>query len=450
MKKIFLITATLLLSAALHAQSAAAEDSARRLSDALLPDAVVRIDARDFDGAWKILDKADRIFSANDAVKYYKGYVCAARKDIPGALENFTAAYLLDTSNYWYRTKLAYLYLATGKPVQAERMYRSILRTRPYDAEAIAHLSDLCISSGALHEADSLLNVIDRLQGPNEYTELSRIEILRQEGRYDEFFGKLNVYMRESGCPPAEKTGLMTRLLKSSMPNFNYLHLEQITTIVETCLEVHPSDTSVAHFAASFYYSLNKDAKVRDIAARFPKDTLMTEFSYICAMRMKDYQAALEACDNQMELSEGNTVRLAQCHASKGDCYQYMGQTDKAFKEYGQSLKLVPDNPVVLNNYAYFMACQGRNLAKCEKMAAKVLKAEGENPTYLDTYAYILYRRHKYAEAKIYFKKALLYGGKDHAEILSHYADTLEALGETALAGGYRLQAQQKRDEAKK
>ena len=68
-----------------------------------------------------------------------------------------------------------------------------------------------------------------------------------------------------------------------------------------------------------------------------------------------------------------------------------------------------------------------------------------DNPTYLDTYGWILYLRGKAAEAKPYFKHAMLYGGKDNAVILMHFAAVLDKLGEKDLATYYRNLSESKK-----
>ena len=74
-------------------------------------------------------------------------------------------------------------------------------------------------------------------------------------------------------------------------------------------------------------------------------------------------------------------------------------------------------------------------------MSKTTIELEPDNPTYLDTFGWILYLMGKPLEAKAQFKHAMIYGGKDNAEILSHYATVLEALGESDLASIYRDQA---------
>ena len=83
-------------------------------------------------------------------------------------------------------------------------------------------------------------------------------------------------------------------------------------------------------------------------------------------------------------------------------------------------------------------------------MSQKAVTADPENATYLDTYGWILYRQKKYAEAKVVFKKALIYGGKENPEVLRHYAAVLEALDEKTLADAYRHQADIKENGKKK
>ena len=70
-------------------------------------------------------------------------------------------------------------------------------------------------------------------------------------------------------------------------------------------------------------------------------------------------------------------------------------------------------------------------------MSKITITAEPDNPTYLDTYGWILYLQGKAAEAKPYFKHAMLYGGKDSAAVLDHYAEVLYRLKEYDTARVY-------------
>ena len=121
-----------------------------------------------------------------------------------------------------------------------------------------------------------------------------------------------------------------------------------------------------------------------------------------------------------------------------------MGDTRKAYKTYQKALKLDPRNCPVLNNYAYYLSLERKRMCKAERMSKITIDEQPDNATYLDTYGWILYLRGKAEKAKPYFKHAMIYGGKDSAVILMHYAIVLEALGEEDLASYYRNLAESK------
>ena len=74
-------------------------------------------------------------------------------------------------------------------------------------------------------------------------------------------------------------------------------------------------------------------------------------------------------------------------------------------------------------------------------MSKITIEKEPDNPTYLDTYAWILHLMGDNMEAKAIFKHAMLYGGKENADILRHYSEVLDCLGEKDLAKIYFNQA---------
>ena len=76
---------------------------------------------------------------------------------------------------------------------------------------------------------------------------------------------------------------------------------------------------------------------------------------------------------------------------------------------------------------------------------ALTVSKEPDNPTYLDTYGWILHLLGEDKEAKLLFKHAMLYGGKDNAEVLLHYSEVLRALGEDDVANYYKDLADNKK-----
>ena len=132
-----------------------------------------------------------------------------------------------------------------------------------------------------------------------------------------------------------------------------------------------------------------------------------------------------------------------------GDAYHSKGDSKSSFKAYEKALKINPNYAPVLNNYAYYLSVEGKQLKKAYNMSKKTVEQEPDNATYLDTFAWILHLMGKDLEAKPFFKHAMLYGGKESAVILRHYATVLEALGEADTAKIYRNQAKRLDDAGK-
>jgi tetratricopeptide (TPR) repeat protein len=94
------------------------------------------------------------------------------------------------------------------------------------------------------------------------------------------------------------------------------------------------------------------------------------------------------------------------------------------------------------------MCLEGKKLNKALKMSRKAVELEPDNASYLDTIGWILHLKGKDQDAKTYFKRAMIYGGKDSYECVNHYAQVLEALKETDLSRYYYDLARQLQDES--
>lgn len=117
------------------------------------------------------------------------------------------------------------------------------------------------------------------------------------------------------------------------------------------------------------------------------------------------------------------------------------GAVRKAMKQcydaYDRSLDLRAENPVVLNNYAYFLSQEERDLEHALAMSSRALDLAGNNPTYLDTHAWVLFKLGRLTEARKYMLQAVSLDTTASPELFVHYGDILEALGEKFMAEVY-------------
>lgn len=127
---------------------------------------------------------------------------------------------------------------------------------------------------------------------------------------------------------------------------------------------------------------------------------------------------------------------VSDMYALSGDILYGKGQPDQAFASYDSCLQWKDDNMGALNNYAYYLSEQKRDLKRAERMSLKTIEAEPTNPTYLDTYAWILCLEQRYDEAKAYIDRALENDSDSLPShvIVEHAGDIYCLSGDTARA----------------
>jgi len=429
----------------------------KREAESIIPIVVKLMEAGQLKEAGQFLGKAEKLDPDNDAIQYYKGMLLVAASSqlqnknskemvdcLAAAAQCFAKACATDSTNLWYKRRLGNLLFMLKQDEAAAVTYNKILERAPYDSETMARLADIYISLGQLDKADSLINKVETIEGENGITQLSKLEILRQKGDFNAFFPAMLHFIAEPTIPAAEKCDILGKFMSSNDARFNSQHMTDYDALVQRCMEVYPGDTTVNNFAAGFYFSMGNYRRAIDICGEKPESQTLAYVRFASHMILKDFNAAILDCDYMAGMVTNDPKLLSEVHCNKADCLQYTSRTNEAYREYERALKINPENIVAMNNYAYLMACNGRNLSKCNTLIKKVIEVEPENPTYLDTYGWVLHKQKKNADAKAVFKKAMLYGGKDNAEVLLHYAEVLDSLGDKSLAEAYRTQAESK------
>lgn len=141
-------------------------------------------------------------------------------------------------------------------------------------------------------------------------------------------------------------------------------------------------------------------------------------------------KSALPFFKKGVVLSDENQAMKGQFYANLGECYYQLDSVEKAFEMFDETLKINPNDALVLNNYAYYLALRKENLSKAEQMITQAVKMEPDNATSLDTYAWVLYVRENYSQAKFYMKLAIEKSKEISGVLYDHYGDILYRNGE--------------------
>jgi len=174
-----------------------------------------------------------------------------------------------------------------------------------------------------------------------------------------------------------------------------------------------------------------------------------------------DYKGAIDTFDEALRLAPTDSLR-GQLWGFIGDTYHQMseaaagrgmrrdsaappvriGMSAKAaakrcYQAYEKALAYRADNASVLNNYAYYLSEEGRELERALEMSSRAIELEQNNATFIDTYAWILYKLGRYDEARKSMRQALSLDTSGSAALPLHYGDILYELGEKFMAETY-------------
>ena len=310
---------------------------------------------------------------------------------------------------------------------------------------------------------------------------LGMSEVYRHQRQYPEYFGTIGSFFRSEDVPAETKSMYIRNLTRSIDPKLLQLHQKEFDTVIEEAAEVHPADSTLLTAVAAYYYTTGRAENAgkwfREAADRYPESLSHTvtylqylgvqeqweslrdrsldafnrfhelaflDYANQANYQLQDYDAIIGNCQFLLTNYPKDKDLCLGAYSMKGDAYYAKGDQKSAFKAYEQALKINPSYAPVLNNYAYYLSLNGKNLKKAYTMSKKTVEAEPDNATYLDTFAWILHMQGKDLEAKPFFKHAMLYGGKDSPVMLDHYAEVLYNLGEYDLARSYWNQAKNK------
>jgi len=124
-----------------------------------------------------------------------------------------------------------------------------------------------------------------------------------------------------------------------------------------------------------------------------------------------------------------------------GTLYYVRKKIDKAIPLYEKAVSIQPNAADAMNNYAYLLAENDRDLEKALQMAKKAITIEPNNPSFLDTVGWTLFKLGNYQEAERYLKKAFQMT-PDVGEILAHLGKLYIQMRQFESGLGYLKQAQ--------
>lgn len=170
--------------------------------------------------------------------------------------------------------------------------------------------------------------------------------------------------------------------------------------------------------------------------------------------RQNRHAAAIRVYKNSLSYATTDSLRSV-IWGQIGDVYHSQSEGEErpsrakkwaqqSYRAYEKALSFNADNVLVLNNWAYFLSLEGRDLERALEMAQRVVELTDNNPTYMDTYAWVLFKMGRLEEARKIQQRAVALDGQKSLELLVHYGDILNAEGKRFMAETYWKRALEK------
>lgn len=365
-----------------------------------------------------------------------------------------------------------YYLLKTGKTLAAEADARKAIEEAPYLAEnhislaeiyAMTHRDSLAIASFQRAIAiDSLaiepwlalaeyhqkrgnktgyLTILERIFGSDQLPLEGKIEewksLTNDLASYRKFYPQYDALVKRLYIRHPESKEVATLYAQ------HLIMSGEIESALALCKQlIDKKEPKIEEFTRVIEIEnhLNRPDSVRrytDMAlAVFPHNTDLLHMRGALAMQRKEYDDAISLYNEALKHADNDTLRSSLWGAI-GDVEHQRNEMKRCYKAYEKALRYFADNAMVLNNYAYFLSLDNRDLERAHTMITRALALAENNSTYLDTMAWVLYRLGRYAEAKKYMQQALSLDRSRSAELALHYGDILHALGEDFMAKTY-------------
>lgn len=400
------------------------------------------------------LNRLEKRLGKNEQLSMEKFRIYLQMKDDKKAfqeIESLVQEYPMDMR---YQVILGDVYLQNGKKQEAYDAYQKVLAVEPDNPMALFSMASYYEQTG---QKELYQQQLDTLLLNKKVTSDTKISVMRQVIAENE---------QSSAKDSTQVIALFDRMMKQDMddPQIPMLYSQYLLSknmeqgavpVLEQVVDLDPTNKAARLMlvsAAVKKEDYKQIIKVCEPGIEATPDAL--ELYYYLAIayhQAEQTDSVLSVCSRALEHVTADTRKevISDFYSIMGDIYHTKKQMTEAYAAYDSALVYNPSNIGALNNYAYYLSVERRDLDKAEEMSYKTVKAEPNNSTYLDTYAWILFEKGNYAEARIYIDNAMKNDGEKSDVIVEHCGDIYFMTGDVEGALKYWKKALEMGSESK-
>lgn len=392
---------------------------------------------KEFEKAIDVLDKLEKAEGKSEVISLHRVKQLVMLQDSARALAAVEKMIEENPEDLQYQALQGDIYSMFGDFERSEQIYLSVVEKDSGDISSLTSLSNLYLMS----ERDSLYcDVVERLLKSERLGVEQRVSMLFDYSRYKDerdstYVTSFFEEMLELPFDRLEVADLYVQYLlyRNAAP-------EKVIPVLDTILSIEPDNRSALLQQLLFAIERNDYEgviKCSDNAILYIPDMLELYYYKGIALsllnRDKETAEVLELGLSRRS-SESAVEITAKSFSVLGDVYHELGLIDKCTEAYDSALIYNPSEISVLNNYAYYLSLEGKELERALAMSAKTIEAEPDNAIYVDTYAWILFSLERYEEAKAYADKLLQLDGEKSSVEYHHCGDIYAKCGDVARA----------------
>lgn len=353
------------------------------------------------------------------------------------------------------------LYLASNKSKEAFLELNKLSNANPSNIEYRRLIADFYIKTKEVDKAISTYQQILSDFNNDGYSLIGLAECYRLKNDLLKSFEHLKMAFNAEDVPSDLKFNMLINLIQNSGNNKQVQ--DAAFELTEILYNKYGDDADIATIYANFLLQDNKLKEARDILIKvintrkdkyavweqlilldnefsnwndmfthtnealkyFPNQSFLYFFNGFSAFQIQNYHDAVKSLSFGFKLITVDDPLYSDFQTFLGEAYFNQGNKEEAYKIFNKIIEEQPDNLMVLNNYAYYLSEDDKDLSKAEKMSKITITKEPKNATYLDTYAWILFKLKNYEEALIYIEKAVNNDDNISDVVLEHYGDIL-------------------------